>query len=282
MSSRAASISPTVLAEEFPTTRSPKPGASAGHGPSMARRHGSPIGLYFILGLSIPWPSSQAACEIGGMATTASAYSLRAFAPPPSLAISTRLPPRSTRPTQKTAASIANSSPFRKMSGARSLTARRVRPLLFGRHGPGTAAMERHAKHLPPPERAPDSSPRAGNGPSPIASSLNRTLLNRLRPVALGRSTLDELITELRSRDLQAPARRHPVRAPPPRSPSTYGEAIDLALYRCVQEGLSQRYPAWAGDERRRRRVVRKPRRRRNGWLNASERHQRHSAMSYG
>ena len=111
-------------------------------------------------------------------------------------------------------------------------------PCLFGIMA-GTAAIERHAKHLPPPDAAPIlACVQEIVQVSDHLKSLNRALLNRLRPVALGRSTLDELITELiatfkrRHGDIRFEQGLHDL-------PSTYGEAIDLALYRCVQEGLT-------------------------------------------
>ena len=99
-------------------------GASAGHGASMARRHRP----HDHRPLFHPGPHSRSAgqarkrhARTGGRPLRLPPSSLRASASsPPSPAISTRLPPRSTRPTPKTAASIASSSPFRRMSGARS------------------------------------------------------------------------------------------------------------------------------------------------------------------
>lgn len=111
-------------------------------------------------------------------------------------------------------------------------------PCLFGIMA-GTAAIERHAKHLPPPDAAPIlACVQEIVQVSDHLKSLNRALLNRLRPVALGRSTLEELITEL----IATFKRRHgDIRFEQSLQdlPSTYGEAIDLALYRCVQEGLT-------------------------------------------
>lgn len=68
--------------------------------------------------------------------------------------------------------------------------------------------------------------------------SINRRLLKKLRPVALGRITIKDLITKLTSEfedrhsevrfltitnDLQA----------------SYGELVDLTVYRCIQEGIT-------------------------------------------
>jgi two-component system sensor histidine kinase UhpB len=62
--------------------------------------------------------------------------------------------------------------------------------------------------------------------------------LNRLRPVALGRTTLTELISEL----ILTFERRHPDKRFERTFadlPTSFGEDIDLTLYRCVQEGLT-------------------------------------------
>lgn len=111
-------------------------------------------------------------------------------------------------------------------------------PCLFGIMA-GTAAIERHARHLPPPDAAPIlACVQEIVQVSDHLKSLNRALLNRLRPVALGRSTLEELITELiatfkrRHGDIRFEQDLHDL-------PTTYGEAIDLAVYRCVQEALT-------------------------------------------
>lgn len=68
--------------------------------------------------------------------------------------------------------------------------------------------------------------------------SMNRELLKKLRPIALGRVSLSDLLDEL----VAGVERRHPeVRL----SQSfegiarSYGEAVDLTLFRCVQEGLT-------------------------------------------
>lgn len=68
--------------------------------------------------------------------------------------------------------------------------------------------------------------------------SINRSLLARLRPVALGRITVSELLSEL----ISSFEHRHPdvhfERSFDALSP-TFGEASDLTLYRCLQEGLT-------------------------------------------
>ena len=68
--------------------------------------------------------------------------------------------------------------------------------------------------------------------------SLNRSLLNRLRPMALGQVPLADLLSEVvRERARQQPDLR--VRFAPGPSQASYGEAIDLTVYRCVQESLT-------------------------------------------
>jgi two-component system sensor histidine kinase UhpB len=67
---------------------------------------------------------------------------------------------------------------------------------------------------------------------------MNRMLLKKLRPVALGRVALADLIEDL-AREMQ---RRYPqvTIAPTIRTRmASYGEQIDLTVYRCVQEGVT-------------------------------------------
>jgi two-component system, NarL family, sensor histidine kinase UhpB len=68
--------------------------------------------------------------------------------------------------------------------------------------------------------------------------ALNRSLLNRLRPMALGHVSLGELLAEL----VRERARQHPAAAfrfHPGRLAASYGDSIDLTVYRCIQEGLT-------------------------------------------
>src|SRR5262249_15476098 len=67
---------------------------------------------------------------------------------------------------------------------------------------------------------------------------INRTLLNRLRPMALGHVPVGELVSQI----IRDRAREHPqfdfafrVAA----LPRSYGDTVDLTLYRCVQESLT-------------------------------------------
>jgi two-component system sensor histidine kinase UhpB len=67
---------------------------------------------------------------------------------------------------------------------------------------------------------------------------LNRALLKKLRPGPLGRVKLVELLDEL----IAGFQRRHPdtrISASFGKLAESYGEAIDLTLYRCVQEGIT-------------------------------------------
>lgn len=68
--------------------------------------------------------------------------------------------------------------------------------------------------------------------------SMNRSLLKRLRPVALGRITLSELITELMGEFERRYAGTH-FRCTLQGIAKSYGEQTDLTLYRSVQEGVT-------------------------------------------
>jgi two-component system sensor histidine kinase UhpB len=68
--------------------------------------------------------------------------------------------------------------------------------------------------------------------------SLNRSLLNRLRPMALGHVPLRDILSEL----VNGCARQHPDIAFTFSGKALargYGDSIDLTIYRCVQEGLT-------------------------------------------
>jgi two-component system sensor histidine kinase UhpB len=68
--------------------------------------------------------------------------------------------------------------------------------------------------------------------------ALNRSLLTRLRPMALGHVSLGELLGEL----VRERARQHRAAAfafRPGRLAPSYGDSIDLTVYRCIQEGLT-------------------------------------------
>lgn len=88
--------------------------------------------------------------------------------------------------------------------------------------------------------RAPGLRERASEMLAIIAhlQTVNRSILNRLRPMALGHVPLADLVAEL----VRERARQHPEIAfafsARTVSPS-YGDSIDLTIYRCVQEGLT-------------------------------------------
>jgi two-component system sensor histidine kinase UhpB len=68
--------------------------------------------------------------------------------------------------------------------------------------------------------------------------SLNRSILNRLRPMALGHVPLPEILSEL----VRERAGSHPdigFSADVGRLAHGYGDTVDLTLYRCVQESLT-------------------------------------------
>jgi two-component system, NarL family, sensor histidine kinase UhpB len=67
---------------------------------------------------------------------------------------------------------------------------------------------------------------------------INRSMLNRLRPMALGHVPLRDMLSEL----VQDRARQQPQTAfafNADKLMRSYGEAIDLTVYRCVQESLT-------------------------------------------
>jgi two-component system sensor histidine kinase UhpB len=68
--------------------------------------------------------------------------------------------------------------------------------------------------------------------------AINRGLLNRLRPMALGHVPLGDLVADM----VEERSRQHPEIAftfSPGALQASYGDAIDLTVYRCVQEGLT-------------------------------------------
>jgi two-component system sensor histidine kinase UhpB len=68
--------------------------------------------------------------------------------------------------------------------------------------------------------------------------TINRGLLNRLRPMALGHVPLQDLISQLiRDRAREHAQIRFALDAA--NLARTYGDTIDLTIYRCVQEGLT-------------------------------------------
>jgi two-component system sensor histidine kinase UhpB len=111
-------------------------------------------------------------------------------------------------------------------------------PCLFGIMA-ATTSVAHHAKTLPPAQASPilacvDEIVQV----SGHLKSMNRALLNRLRPIALGRQTIKELLSELvdtfrrRHRGVLFDCKGEDL-------PATLGEEIDLTIYRCVQEGVT-------------------------------------------
>jgi two-component system sensor histidine kinase UhpB len=66
----------------------------------------------------------------------------------------------------------------------------------------------------------------------------NRNLLNRLRPMALGDIPLTELLSELARERARQNTEIH-IRFVPGPAEATYGEPVDLTIYRCAQEALT-------------------------------------------
>jgi two-component system sensor histidine kinase UhpB len=68
--------------------------------------------------------------------------------------------------------------------------------------------------------------------------AMNRSLLNRLRPMALGHVPLENMLSEL----IQDRARQQPGIAfsfSGDQLGDSYGDSIDLTIYRCTQEGVT-------------------------------------------
>ena len=66
----------------------------------------------------------------------------------------------------------------------------------------------------------------------------NRNLLNRLRPMALGQIPVSELLSELARERARQHAGIH-IAFAPGRAEASYGEPVDLTMYRCAQEALT-------------------------------------------
>lgn len=110
-------------------------------------------------------------------------------------------------------------------------------PCLFG-IAANAASIKTIAERLPDPRT---EIPQRVDDILSIAERLklmNRALLNRLKPGSLGRVGVAELVTEL----IAGFHARHPdirIVASVGRLAQSYGEAIDLTLYRCIQEGIT-------------------------------------------
>jgi two-component system sensor histidine kinase UhpB len=112
-------------------------------------------------------------------------------------------------------------------------------PCLFG-IAANASSIQTIAEQLPNKDRSLDISRRVGEILS-IAERLkamNRALLKKLRPGPLGRVKLADLIDELTA----GFQRRHPdthVLLNLGKLAKSYGEPIDLTIYRCIQEGIT-------------------------------------------
>ena len=113
-----------------------------------------------------------------------------------------------------------------------------VGPCLFGIMA-NVSSIERQAAAVPH-----DSSQEIVSRVDEIRSigdrlkAINRTLLKKLRPVALGRIRLTELVGEL----IGEFENRHPdvrFRLLARDLEQSYGEPVDLNIYRCIQEGVT-------------------------------------------
>ena len=69
--------------------------------------------------------------------------------------------------------------------------------------------------------------------------AINRSMLNRLRPMALGHVPLQRHPVRAGARARAAASARSRSRSPPTSSTRSYGNSIDLTIYRCVQESLT-------------------------------------------
>lgn len=113
-----------------------------------------------------------------------------------------------------------------------------VGPCLFGIMA-NTNSIKRIASDMPATQSAPilDATSEI-NHISDKLRKMTRGLLARLRPVALGRVSLDELLSDL----VTGFARTNPdvhFQRNFESLPNSFGEAIDLTIYRCIQEGIT-------------------------------------------
>jgi two-component system sensor histidine kinase UhpB len=102
-----------------------------------------------------------------------------------------------------------------------------------------TSSIKRIAGDLPATQSAAIlDATREINNISDKLRTMNRSLLAKLRPVALGRVSLEELLSDL----VTGFARANPdVRFERLLEglPHSFGETIDLTIYRCIQEGIT-------------------------------------------
>ena len=140
---------------------------------------------------------------------------------------------------KRTAASIANSSPSKEKSAARL-------PELHDEAGPCLFGITANASSIQnlaeqrPDGRSAEITRRVGEilSITERVKLLNRALLKKLRPGPLGRVKLTELLDELVVGFPATPS-RHAYRRLVGKLADSYGEAMDLTLYRCIQEGIA-------------------------------------------
>jgi two-component system sensor histidine kinase UhpB len=113
-----------------------------------------------------------------------------------------------------------------------------VGPCLFGIMA-NTSSIKRLASDMPAAQSAPIlDATREINHISDKLRTMNRSLLARLRPVALGRVSFEELLSDLvtgfarTNPDINFERNMHDL-------PHSFGEAIDLTIYRSIQEGIT-------------------------------------------
>ena len=110
--------------------------------------------------------------------------------------------------------------------------------------------VRHHSQRLVDPELSPTSGPTNAAPKSPgasarscrspsVSSSMNRALLKKLRPGSRWARQARRAARRAHRR-LQAPSPRHAHRRDSfGRLAKSYGEAVDLTLYRCIQEGIT-------------------------------------------
>lgn len=113
-----------------------------------------------------------------------------------------------------------------------------VGPCLFGLKA-GASSIAKSAAALPDPPRLAIAERLSDlTGIIDHLQAINRSMLERLRPMALGHIPLAEMLRQLVSER----AHQHPQLAfsfDAARVASSYGDSIDLTIYRCAQENLT-------------------------------------------
>ena len=198
--------------------------------------------LYVVLGRMLdPLASLSRACSTSRrVITRRGSIRRRSRSLPSSPSASTRSRSRSTPRVTRIAASIASSSPCRRRSAATIANELHdeAGPCLFGITA-NASSIQNLVDQLPD-KRTGEISRRVGEilSITERLKVMNRALLKKLRPGPLGRVKLAELLDEL----IVGFQRRHPgteVQTSLGKLADSYGESIDLTLYRCIQEGIT-------------------------------------------